>query len=177
MAGNICFHSPTIDLFNSPIWHIQLSSPFFSTEIWNKEAFNIHDRGLCWHCWRISRIGWKSVRSMSLFKRNFKDWFSKKLIDRILHFIDRFLTFLQIVLVRMCADGAKAPAQRFAYSNAISGILRVGREEGLGAFFKGLGPNVVRSVLMSKLTRRCTWPLSVHEAVVCYKTAVILILS
>jgi len=53
----------------------------------------------------------------------------------------------------MCADGAKAPAQRFAYANAISGIIRVAREEGPRAFFKGLGPNVVRSVLMSKPSR------------------------
>lgn len=49
----------------------------------------------------------------------------------------------------MCADGAKSPAQRFAYSNALNGILRIGREEGLQAFFKGLGPNIVRSVLMN----------------------------
>jgi solute carrier family 25 (mitochondrial dicarboxylate transporter), member 10 len=57
---------------------------------------------------------------------------------------------MQIVLVRMCADGAKAPAQRFDYGNAIQGIIRVAREEGARAFFKGLGPNVVRSVLMSE---------------------------
>jgi hypothetical protein len=50
----------------------------------------------------------------------------------------------------MCADGAKAPAQRFAYANAIQGIIRVAHEEGPCAFFKGLGPNVVRSVLMSE---------------------------
>jgi hypothetical protein len=53
----------------------------------------------------------------------------------------------------MCADGAKAPTQRFAYANAISGIIRVAREEGPRALLKGLGPNVVRSVLMSKPSR------------------------
>lgn len=50
----------------------------------------------------------------------------------------------------MCADGAKAPAERFAYANALNAIIRVGREEGLKTFTKGLAPNVVRSVLMSK---------------------------
>lgn len=56
----------------------------------------------------------------------------------------------EVVLVRMCADGAKSQADRFNYSNAVSGLIKVCRDEGLGAFSKGLGPNVVRSVLMSK---------------------------
>lgn len=56
----------------------------------------------------------------------------------------------EVVLVRMCADGAKNQADRFNYSNAISGLIKVCRDEGLGAFSKGLGPNVVRSVLMSR---------------------------
>ena len=64
--------------------------------------------------------------------------------------IGLILTYTQIVLVRMCADGARAPAQRFAYANAIQGIVQVAREEGPRAFFTGLGPNVVRSVLMSE---------------------------
>ncbi len=50
----------------------------------------------------------------------------------------------------MCADGAKAPEQRFVYSNAISAMGKIWREESLAAFYRGLGPNVVRSVLMSK---------------------------
>lgn len=51
----------------------------------------------------------------------------------------------------MCADGAKAPGQRFAYNHAFDALLRIGREEGLGTFSRGLGPNIVRSVIMSKL--------------------------
>lgn len=51
----------------------------------------------------------------------------------------------------MCSDGVKDPAQRYRYQNAISGMARIGREEGFGAFTKGLGPNVVRSILMSGL--------------------------
>lgn len=87
----------------------------------------------------------------------------------------------------MCADGAKDPGQRFAYANAIQGIIRVAREEGPRAFFKGLGPNIVRSVLMSeslasdplnsssrlpqsaviiKSYCHCTKPLSLHQTVV-----------
>jgi dicarboxylate transporter 10 len=55
----------------------------------------------------------------------------------------------EIVLVRMCADAAKPATERFGYSNAISGLIRVGREDGLAAYFRGLGPNVIRSVLMN----------------------------
>jgi dicarboxylate transporter 10 len=36
----------------------------------------------------------------------------------------------EVVLVRMCADGAKLTAQRFGYTNAIQGLMRVWREEG-----------------------------------------------
>jgi len=49
----------------------------------------------------------------------------------------------------MCADGVKTPSQRYLYSNAVSGLIRIGREEGVGAFTKGLGPNIVRSILMN----------------------------
>jgi dicarboxylate transporter 10 len=49
----------------------------------------------------------------------------------------------------MCADGVKAPAQKYLYPNAIRGLIRIGKEEGLKTFTKGLGPNVVRSILMS----------------------------
>jgi dicarboxylate transporter 10 len=56
----------------------------------------------------------------------------------------------EVILVRMCADGAKAPAQQFQYSNAIDALARVYRDEGMGAFWKGLTPNIARSVLMSK---------------------------
>lgn len=55
----------------------------------------------------------------------------------------------EVVLVRMCADGAKPPSERFAYRNSIIGLIRIGREDGLAAYFRGLGPNVVRSVLMN----------------------------
>lgn len=52
--------------------------------------------------------------------------------------------------MRMCADGVKAPTQRYRYPNAIQGLIRIGSEEGIKTFTKGLGPNVVRSILMSE---------------------------
>ncbi|OBT70989.1 hypothetical protein VF21_09880 [Pseudogymnoascus sp. 05NY08] len=55
----------------------------------------------------------------------------------------------EIVLVRMCADGAKPAAQRYSYAHALDGIIRVAREEGVNAFSKGMGPNIARSVLMN----------------------------
>lgn len=55
----------------------------------------------------------------------------------------------EVVLVRMCADGAKPLSERFGYRNPIDALIRIGREDGVGAYFRGLGPNIVRSVLMN----------------------------
>ena len=55
----------------------------------------------------------------------------------------------EVILVRMCADGAKAPTDRFFYTDALHGMARIAREEGLWTFARGLGPNLVRSVLMN----------------------------
>ncbi|KIW85694.1 hypothetical protein Z517_01086 [Fonsecaea pedrosoi CBS 271.37] len=55
----------------------------------------------------------------------------------------------EVALVRMCADGARSPGQRFGYNHAVDAIVRIGREEGLRTFSRGLGPNVVRSVIMN----------------------------
>ncbi|KAK0541288.1 hypothetical protein OC835_000272 [Tilletia horrida] len=55
----------------------------------------------------------------------------------------------EIVLVRMCSDLNRAPAQRYNYSNAIAGLGTIARSEGVSTLFLGLGPNVVRSVVMN----------------------------
>ncbi|CAG9994548.1 unnamed protein product [Clonostachys byssicola] len=55
----------------------------------------------------------------------------------------------EVVLVRMCADGAKPLSQRFGYSNAIEALWRIIREEGVQVFGKGLSANITRSVLMN----------------------------
>jgi solute carrier family 25 (mitochondrial dicarboxylate transporter), member 10 len=55
----------------------------------------------------------------------------------------------EVVLVRMCADGAKPTETRFRYSNAGTGLYRIWREEGVRVFGRGISANIVRSVLMS----------------------------
>lgn len=56
----------------------------------------------------------------------------------------------EVVLVRMCADGARPAAERHHYPDAVRGLLRIAREEGVGLLFRrGLGATVVRSVLMN----------------------------
>jgi dicarboxylate transporter 10 len=55
----------------------------------------------------------------------------------------------EVVLVRMCADGAKPPAERFRYPNPIVALYRIGRDEGVKVFGRGMSANIVRSVLMS----------------------------
>lgn len=49
----------------------------------------------------------------------------------------------------MCADGARPPAERANHPDALRGLWRIARDEGLGTFARGLGPTVVRSVLMN----------------------------
>lgn len=56
----------------------------------------------------------------------------------------------EVILVRMCADAAKPAAERFHYSDAVTGLYRIGKEEGVRVFGRGLSANVVRSVIMSK---------------------------
>lgn len=51
--------------------------------------------------------------------------------------------------MRMCADAAKPSAERFRYPDAVTGLYRIGREEGVRVFGRGLSANIVRSVLMS----------------------------
>ncbi|KAI7856487.1 mitochondrial carrier domain-containing protein [Circinella umbellata] len=54
-----------------------------------------------------------------------------------------------IVNVRMQNDGQLPLAQRRNYKNAIDGIVRISREEGISTLFRGLGPNVSRAILVT----------------------------
>lgn len=54
-----------------------------------------------------------------------------------------------VVLVRMQADGRLPPEQRRNYKNAIEGLIRLTREDGVVGLFKGVGPNIQRAMLMS----------------------------
>ena len=56
----------------------------------------------------------------------------------------------EVVLVRMCADGAKTAAERYNYGNSIRALYRIAKEEGMSTFSRGLTPNIVRSVIMSE---------------------------
>ncbi|KAL1839585.1 hypothetical protein VTJ49DRAFT_1328 [Mycothermus thermophilus] len=57
---------------------------------------------------------------------------------------------MAVILVRMCADAAKPRGERFGYSDAVTGLWRIGREEGVRVFGRGMGANIARSVLMSE---------------------------
>lgn len=54
-----------------------------------------------------------------------------------------------IMNIRMQHDAGLPPAERRNYSNAISGIARMVREEGVQSMFRGVWPNSGRAVLMT----------------------------
>lgn len=55
----------------------------------------------------------------------------------------------EVILVRMCADGAKPVGERMNYPDAVRGLVRIAQEEGIATFGRGLGATVIRSVLMN----------------------------
>ncbi|KAJ8653347.1 hypothetical protein O0I10_010998 [Lichtheimia ornata] len=54
-----------------------------------------------------------------------------------------------VINVRMQNDGQLPPQQRRHYKNALDGLVRISREEGVSALFRGVGPNVNRAILMT----------------------------
>ena len=54
-----------------------------------------------------------------------------------------------ILNVRMQHDAALPPEQRRNYKNAIHGLVRIAREEGVGSLWRGVWPNSIRAVLMT----------------------------
>lgn len=46
-------------------------------------------------------------------------------------------------------DGQLPREQRRNYKHAIDGIIRISREEGSMALFRGVGPNINRAILMT----------------------------
>ncbi|KAF2277607.1 mitochondrial carrier [Westerdykella ornata] len=54
-----------------------------------------------------------------------------------------------IVNVRMQHDAALAPEKRRNYKNAIDGLIRMSREEGVASLWRGVWPNASRAVLMT----------------------------
>jgi dicarboxylate transporter 10 len=55
----------------------------------------------------------------------------------------------EIVLVRMCSDLNRPKEQRYAYRNALAGLGRIAKDEGVSVLFRGTTPNVTRSVVMN----------------------------
>ncbi|KZO94400.1 putative DIC1-mitochondrial dicarboxylate carrier protein [Calocera viscosa TUFC12733] len=55
----------------------------------------------------------------------------------------------EIILVRMQADKAKPIEQQLHYRNALQGLGKMVKDEGALSTFRGLGPNVVRTILMN----------------------------
>ncbi|KAN0063142.1 hypothetical protein ACQY0O_004306 [Thecaphora frezii] len=54
-----------------------------------------------------------------------------------------------IILVRMTSDVNRPESERYKYRNALQGVVRMSREEGVTSLFRGLGPNIVRAILMN----------------------------
>ncbi|GAB5593883.1 hypothetical protein Unana1_08783 [Umbelopsis nana] len=54
-----------------------------------------------------------------------------------------------VVNVRMQNDGQLPVAQRRNYRNALDGVIRMTREEGVTSLMRGVGPNINRAVLMT----------------------------
>ena len=52
-------------------------------------------------------------------------------------------------MVRMQGDMAKPPEKRPNYKHCLDALARMPREEGPSSLLRGVGPNVVRAVLMN----------------------------
>lgn len=58
-------------------------------------------------------------------------------------------TPFDIALVRLQADGMAAPEDRRNYKNVFDALIRTTSEEGVGALYKGLLPNILRGMAMN----------------------------
>lgn len=58
-------------------------------------------------------------------------------------------TPFDIALVRLQADGMAKPEDRRHYKNVFDALVRTSQEEGVGALYKGLAPNILRGMAMN----------------------------
>lgn len=58
-------------------------------------------------------------------------------------------TPFDVSLVRMQADSMKPEAERRGYKNVFDALGRVAKEEGVGALYSGLAPNILRGMAMN----------------------------
>lgn len=49
----------------------------------------------------------------------------------------------------MTSDSVRPPEQRYGYSNALTGLVALVKEEGIKGLGRGLGTNVARATLMT----------------------------
>ncbi|KAF8272386.1 dicarboxylic acid transporter [Lactarius quietus] len=54
-----------------------------------------------------------------------------------------------VLLVRMTSDVLRPPEKRYNYPNALTGLVTLLRSEGANGLTRGVGPNVIRAVLMN----------------------------
>ncbi|KAJ7226006.1 mitochondrial carrier [Mycena pura] len=54
-----------------------------------------------------------------------------------------------IILVRMTSDSIRPPEKRYGYSNAVTGLFSLAKEEGIKGLGRGLGTNTVHSLYVA----------------------------
>jgi solute carrier family 25 oxoglutarate transporter 11 len=64
---------------------------------------------------------------------------------------------VEVCLVRMQADGLKPVAERRGYTNIMNALWRVGSEEGVLTYWRGVGPTVARAMVV------CATQLSTYD--------------
>ncbi|KAJ1678939.1 hypothetical protein EV182_003047 [Spiromyces aspiralis] len=72
-----------------------------------------------------------------------------------------------VINVRMQNDGALEPHLRRNYKHAIDGLVRITREDGMGALFNGFKPNLGRAVLITA-SQLCSYDLFKQHLVAPY---------
>uniref|UniRef100_A0A0N5ATW8 Mitochondrial 2-oxoglutarate/malate carrier protein n=1 Tax=Syphacia muris TaxID=451379 RepID=A0A0N5ATW8_9BILA len=55
----------------------------------------------------------------------------------------------EVALIRMCSDGKLPAEQRRNYKNAVDALIRIFREEGITALWRGCGPTVARAMVVN----------------------------
>eukprot|EP00937_MAST-01D_sp_MAST-1D-sp2_P003808 g3808.t1 len=55
----------------------------------------------------------------------------------------------EVALVRMSAESRLPESQKRGYTSALDAVVRIAREEGVGALWRGAGPTVTRAVLLN----------------------------
>lgn len=87
-------------------------------------------------------VEWNSGNPISFFQKTLSGMLSGSLAVCI-------GTPFDIALVRLQSDGMAAPQDRRNYKNVFDALIRTTKEEGVGALYKGLMPNILRGMSMN----------------------------